>query len=348
MSENTFNVGDRVIIEGRGDGWDGITGVVAKAGSNSGGQFNLIAYDNPEDLPSGKHDLHGSWSDHYLRRIVRFAAGTPVRVSRETTARYVGTDSEFDLAAGQVLYVAEHVEEFGQYRLASDPVDVIEKDPGETIWVNDADVESLSGSTLRASLQHETSRQYAADSRSRKLLTDEQNLILELAFKGEEVDVYDFRKAATAALSAASTRAGQSPARREYAKRARHLIYWADALIDNHVKGLPVYEKGERSPKIKALEAETQDLQATIDADREQWKAEVSELRAALAEAKAELDKTVDTLRTTTKNADFVKHQHDIILDVLHYASDRLKAEEAGRLHGYWDALRAERGPAPR
>lgn len=338
-----FNVNDRVIITDRGDGWDGVTGTVAQILSSDG---YLIAYDDPEATPINSTLLHSSWSERFLKPLVRFAPGTPVRVSRETTARYVGTDSEFDLAAGQVLYVAEHVEEFGQYRLASDPVDVVEGDTENTLWVNDADVEPLSGSTPRASLQHETSREYAFDSRSSKLLTDDQNAILSAAGRGEEVDVFEFRKAATAALSAASTRAGQSPARREFAKMARHLIYWADAILENHINGLPTYEPGERSPKIKALEKDLRSANneiAILLGDKGRLEDEVSKLQAALSEARSELDKTVEALRASTKDCNFVKHQHDLILDVLHYVSDRIPAREAGRLHGYWDALRDER-----
>ena len=110
-----------------------------------------------------------------------------------------------------------------------------------------------------------TAEAYAAEATSKKLLTEEQNRILRLAARGQEVDVVEFRKAATAALSAASTRAGASIDRRTYAKEARHLIYWADAIIEAALDELPAFEPGERSRKVEELSAEVVRLRHLID-----------------------------------------------------------------------------------
>lgn len=120
-------------------------------------------------------------------------------------------------------------------------------------------------SNIFRKLPSATAETYALQATSQKLLTDEQNRLLRLAARGQEVDVVEFRKAATAALSAASTRAGASPARREFAKEARHLIYWADAIIEAALDELPAFEPGERSRKVEELSTEVVRLRHLID-----------------------------------------------------------------------------------
>lgn len=134
---------------------------------------------------------------------------------------------------------------------------------GRTPWNTDwfVPVESTS---LQVALPYDTSRQYAFWATSRSL-TPGHNEILQAASQGERVDVLDFRRAATAALSLASTRAGGSPERRRFASQARHLIYWADAIIDNHIAQLPAYQPGERSPKIAELQEEIDRLRVKLD-----------------------------------------------------------------------------------
>lgn len=123
--------------------------------------------------------------------------------------------------------------------------------------------------TIIAALPHDTARLYARDARSVRLISDHNELLLS-ASEGEEVDVVEFRKAATAALSLASTRADKSRQRRDFASRARHLIYWADALIEQHIQDLPIYEPGARSPRIKELEDEVFGLRSHIENVEEQ------------------------------------------------------------------------------
>jgi hypothetical protein len=144
-----------------------------------------------------------------------------------------------------------------------------------------------------------TSQEYAYRSNSRTLDKVHQ-AVLFTASKGEEVDAVDFRKAVTAALSLAATRAGQSMARREYTKMARHLLYIVDAVIDNALAGLPPVEPGQRSPKIASLEASLEeakvverDLRAALTADQDRVAALIRE-KSALELSVGDLTETLD------------------------------------------------------
>jgi F0F1-type ATP synthase membrane subunit b/b' len=127
------------------------------------------------------------------------------------------------------------------------------------------------------SLPHETQRQYALKARSR-LLDVGQNAVLYNAAQGEPVDVFAFRQAATAALSLASTRAGQSMARRDWAREARALIHWADAILESHLDGLPVYAEGDRSRLIEALKADNEAIVAEVSKALNDAKTEIEDL----------------------------------------------------------------------
>lgn len=172
----------------------------------------------------------------------------------------------------------------------------------------------------RGTLQHHTSREYAERAKSRSL-DPEHNEVLTYAADGQEVDVVLFRKAATAALSLASTRAGHSAARRTYAKEARHLIHWADAVIDNHIDGLPAYEPGERSRKVVELEAR------------------VGDYEEAVREATTTLDRIVETSNRRDALLAETVAERDTMAEVIAYALDRLDAETRARVHGFWDGL---------
>jgi hypothetical protein len=113
------------------------------------------------------------------------------------------------------------------------------------------------------SLTKTVSQGYAFHQKSRNL-TPEQNQVLQAASEGAEVDAIDFRKAVTAALSLAATRAGQSMARREWTKECRHLLYIVDAVLDNAYLGLPPVDAGTRSPKIAEQKREIEDLRNTV------------------------------------------------------------------------------------
>lgn len=204
------------------------------------------------------------------------------------------------------------------------------------IEVGSADPEPT---VLQASLTHETSRQYARNATSARSLTSEQNAILNAAADGKEIDVVAFRKAATAALSLASTRAGQSMGRRVFAKEARHLIYWADAIIDNHIKGLPAYETGERSPKIARLQA---DLDHVIEEHRKveeaaaQSNRDLLKLQSVAAEAQKQIDALLKDREEGIRNLAEARRDRDIAGDVIEVIVERLETSDKGFALGYW------------
>ena len=206
----TFAVGDHVIIENRGGGWDGVTGVVKTAKGEGKDGVYWVEYDDPQTTPLPEFD-GGSWT-----------------------------------ADGGYLSL-----------LAPAP-------------------------SLKASLTHDTSREYADHALSRSL-PPWANEILAAAANGEKVDVVEFRKAATQALSLAATRAGQG--RRQWTREARHLIYWADAIIDNHLKGIPPYEGGPRSPRIFALEQEISHLKQAAADERRRLCNEINDLQESRRKA---------------------------------------------------------------
>lgn len=222
-----FAIGDRVIIQWRGGGWDGVTGTV-KTVNDEGDVW--VDYDNPADVPH------------------RFKGGT-------WTSKY-----------------------------------------GYVVKLFDETASTTTPNGVFASLTHQTSQVYAANATSR-LLPEWANECLRVAAAGQEVDVVAFRKAATQALSMAATRAGQSLQRRKFTKEARHLIYWADAILDNHIAGLPVYEKGERSPKIAELRREIYDLTQAASDERRRLCAEIDSLKGEVD--RAQRSESIEVERTT-------------------------------------------------
>lgn len=230
----------------------------------------------------------------------------------------------------------------------------------------DKPLEEPTTGSPRAYLHQATSQQYAAKATSR-LLTKEQNQVLTDAAKGKEVDVVEFRKAATAALSLAATRAGQSMARREWTREARHLIYWADAILDQHIQGLPIYEAGARSPKIASLESVVDkhqtyiaDLEREIDENHKQAVAEGARLSAELKDADERLVKVTEerdglqdridlqnetisevaeTLRESGKVLDEVVAQRDFYSTIIAYVLETASPEYAALVTGYADGI---------
>lgn len=213
---------------------------------------------------------------------------------------------------------------------------------------------NLSKSGIVDTIKADTGRRYALHARSRNLTT-EQNNILTRAGNGHAIDVVEFRKAVTAALSLAATRAGQSMARREWTREARHLLYWADAIIDNHIQGLPTYEPGQRSPRIAELELEvehagvvnqslTRDLtnlkQAASD-ERRRLCAEIDRERAARASltelANAEIDKFQERHNQDHKELQGLYLEVNEAHAALEYAFGLLNDEQQSRLAGFRD-----------
>lgn len=282
MSNYTPAIGDHVRIVNRGNGWDGLTGVVI---------------DIDQD---GRRPLYRIQADEGV-----------VTPDEDTSVDRLG------------WWYAEHLQ-------------------------------STKGERPVAALRHDTSKVYAdrADSR---LLDPEHRDLLIAASEGKEVDVFEFRKAATAALSLASTRAGQSPLRRQYAKEARHLIHWADAILENHLKGLPAYGPGERSPKIARLEKEVAEEKAArqeaqerlsewddalVDAQARASEAEsrASKLEAATTIAERIIRDTSAALAQSVRETDRVKGDRDTVGIVLDYALGLLCDHDKARVFGYWDA----------
>ena len=224
----------------------------------------------------------------------------------------------------------------------------------------------LTKSGILAALGHETSKEYAAKARSR-ILPPWANAVLLAASEGKEVDVVKFRKAATQALSAAATRAGQSMGRRAWTREARHLIYWADAIIDNHIAGLPPYEGGPRSPRIAELSLEVehaglvnQSLTRDLTDAREKLRVsqqERSHLTQAASDERRRLCKQYDDLKAAANDevsrllevagkrdtllAETVA-ERDVLASVVNYIVGALGETDRARVFGYWDALNGE------
>jgi hypothetical protein len=307
----TFAVGDRVVIQNRGGGWDGVTGVIETAKGEGKNAVYFVKYDDQQSSP-----------------LPDFAGG--------------------NWTAG----------EYGYLSLLAPA--------------------APSTGSPKASLTHETSRAYAAHATSR-LLDDWVNDVLNKAADGEEVDVVTFRKAATQALSLAATRAGQSPIRRRWTREARHLIYWADAILDNHIKGLPIYEGGPRSPRISDLEGqvdalkedarkawtENSNLKQAASDERRRLVSEIDDLKAAVHEAEEQIDRarrseSVEVERTTalikektalevqvedllqgrTNDLKAIQHLYSEINEydaALEYAFGLLSEQDKNRLAGFRD-----------
>lgn len=206
---------------------------------------------------------------------------------------------------------------------------------------------------IRATLPSDTAKAYAGKARSR-LLSEPFNEVLTDAADGREIDVVQFRKAVTAALSLAATRAGQSMARRTWTKEARHLIYWADAIIDQHVLGLPIYEAGARSPRITELKAEVERLRAegspavskalrdakdALDHQKRQIDSISGAFRQYKSVADAEVTRLNEIVGGATKALAEVEGERDTIASVLAYVVQHGDPLLVSRVLGYWDGL---------
>lgn len=262
-----------------------------------------------------------------------FAPGTHVIVS-DKFGPYLGTS---DVKAGTTLVVTGCRETLsGGYQARVAHLAEF-TDFGATIEVGEFGTDWFSPvprKVIPFALTKDTSRQYALRSNSR-MLSPEQRKVLDKAAKGEEVDVWNFHLAVTAALSLAATRAGQSKARREYTKMARHLLYISGAVVANSLAGLPPVQPGQRSPKIAEQEREIEDLRATVkrlaeDAQRTQFALEEEQARVgALIEEKTDLELHVDRLArgNSRKTAQ------------MDYALSLMAEPEKFKVIGYGDAL---------
>jgi hypothetical protein len=179
---------------------------------------------------------------------------------------------------------------------------------------------------IKFSLTTETSRDYAVAANSR-VLSPPQQKVLRAASRGEEVDLRDFQKAVTAALSSATTRQGQSMARRALATKIRHLAYIADAVLDKVLaEGLPLAGKVLAEPEVR--EVVPVEVMEALDAA----KSEVERLTEALAASKGEAAHYVrerDHALAQRDDAEYVASERGLVLEHLrHYADDVQKARE--------------------
>ena len=127
-----------------------------------------------------------------------FAPGTTVKVSDKFGER-LGTTG---IRAGALLIVTgcrKSLDGGYQVRVAQ-PIEFGQPDPVIEV-VGEFGSDWFERDMIPFSLTKETSRAYAAKQKSR-LLTPEQNTVLQSAADGEVVDVWDFHAAVTAALSA--------------------------------------------------------------------------------------------------------------------------------------------------
>lgn len=90
-----------------------------------------------------------------------------------------------------------------------------------------------------------------------------------------------------------------------YTKECRHLLYWADAIIDQHVQGLPIYEGGARSPRIAELEAEVSRLKSEGS----------DEVREALSTAKSTIDSLNERLSVAQRNLENSIGESSVVID---------------------------------
>lgn len=134
-----------------------------------------------------------------------------------------------------------------------------------------------------------TAREYARAINSRVLVASSR-VRLTNAAAGTPVDAYDLNEALMDAMRSTATRCGQSMARRALATKVAYLAHITQAVIDNHADGLPAYPEGERSRKVKALQAEVDatkaemaSILATLEKEREAY--QDVEARVAAVEA---------------------------------------------------------------
>lgn len=197
-------------------------------------------------------------------------------------------------------------------------------------------------SKLVCALPHQTARDYACESVSNRALPPAVNGILLDAAAGYPVDVLKLRKAATAALDLARTRGKDRPASAEYARKARHLIHWADALIQQEVDQLPTWEPGARSPRIAELEEELRMARAERDSvliDLHGAGIELDALREQNARYVAELGKTDQHLAGYSDISRKAEFDRDRYASTLEYALRFLAPCQQQRVFGYLDAL---------
>lgn len=166
-----------------------------------------------------------------------------------------------------------------------------------------------------------TAREYALAANSR-VLTDASQATLAAAAAGRKVDAYALNEAVTDAMRSASTRLGQSMARRDLGRKVAYLGHITQAVLEAHADGLPVYaDQGVRSRKIEEQARETALANEEID-----------RVKANLTEA-LRISEVRDGIL-----ADTVK-ERDIWAGAVSYILDALDDADKARVLGYIDGL---------
>lgn len=177
----------------------------------------------------------------------------------------------------------------------------------------------------------QTAQEYAVAANSRVLKPGHQEILTRVA-AGEVVDAYALNAALTEAMSSASTRLGQSMARRGLTKKIRHLAHIVQAILENHADGLPAYAGGDRSRKIEELQAERTSLLQAASDERRRLCAEIDSLKEGLAVATSEIDTLIENKVQTFGNA---QAEHERVLAYV----ERTLLDDEGRaqLRGFID-----------
>lgn len=200
-------------------------------------------------------------------------------------------------------------------------------------------------SGIYAALPHSTSRSYASNAITSGN-PDWANQVLMAAASGEEVDVWNFLKALTHAMSAATTRYGHSMSRREAARQIRHLSYWAEAIIEARLLDLPPVEPAARSPRIAALEDEVSGLQSQVENLQAARAVLMSRLAAAEEQSLAgrvdlqgQLCNEKDRVNALIREKTSVEAELAEVKRLGEYAMSLLTDSQVERVLGYIDGL---------
>lgn len=180
--------------------------------------------------------------------------------------------------------------------------------------------------------RHATAREYAKIANSR-VLDPEHQKTLKQAAAGREVELRDFQKAVTQALSSASTRMGQSRARRDLTSKIRHLAYIADGVLDAHL----AEQTGGNVTVVTQHDEEVD--RALRDAQRE-----VEALTASLQEERTTYQRSTAGLRDKLSRANTSRIATEILhrrtTAVLDYARGIADEVDRARIEAYGEGLR--------
>lgn len=178
--------------------------------------------------------------------------------------------------------------------------------------------------------RYATAREYAAEANSR-VLKDSSQVVLDDVASGLKVDAYALNEAVLDAMRSATTRKGQSMARRDLATKIAHLGHIVQAVLESHADGLPAYAEGDRSRKIETLEGEIAALTNSgamavreLNAQTE----EVARLRSEIS-FKNEAFEEVEAARAAFER---IADEYQELLTV---AKSRLDAEGLAYVEGY-------------